>query len=152
MNNNCVQDVSAIKQISFKDKHSSSLIVLNNLSPPVKILKFQIDGCWAGEEDKKCDYKLSIHQEDVCTQCYIELKGTDYTKALMQIEKTLNLFPNERNDKKFGLIALSKVKNVDIRSTKAQLLEKRLKQQHKMTIQYKCSPARYCLTKQQFVN
>ncbi|MEB3504328.1 hypothetical protein ROV62_10250 [Pasteurella multocida] len=155
MNNKCITDVSNAKIISLKDKRSSSLKVLNNLTSETTIHQIQIDGCWdCNVDDKKCDYKLSVvnNSDNKCTLFYIELKGSNYTQALQQIYSTLKLFPNEKREYKIGLVILSRAKNVDINSTTAQVLQTKLKHEYKMVLSHKCSPAEYCLLKERFVN
>lgn len=153
MSDKCTIDVSDMKVISFKDKRSSSLRVRNNSSPETTVLKIQIDGCWNCDAgDKKCDYKLSIISNDKCTHFYIELKGGNYTQALEQIHSTLRLFPDETEDCKIGLIILSKVKNININSTRAQALVKKLRDKYNMIINHKCSPAEYCSKEKIFIN
>lgn len=72
------------KIIKCRDKGNSQEYIANN-NDKNEVYKYQIDG-YVIENGKRCDYLL--WNEDKKDVYFIELKGSDLTKAIEQMEET----------------------------------------------------------------
>lgn len=89
---------------------------------------YAVDPCLIPDkQQKKCDYLVIAHCQDTMKALFIELKGSDITSAIQQIESSLRILGNSlRNYQVFGRIIGRRVTpNIKSRSSR---LEEKLRQ------------------------
>lgn len=90
------------------------------------LTKYKIDGCLINDDGSKCDYLLlNCTKEEAL---FIELKGSDLTKAVEQIERSIEML--HKDFKHFNVqarIVLTRVNTIDKKNVKLIKLERKLK-------------------------
>jgi hypothetical protein len=91
-----------------------------------EICKLKIDNCYF-QTGRKCDFAIFICKLKIVF--LVELKGSDFMKAITQIDETINKMKNKLIDFTIkGRIVLTKVNVPDIRNDpKVYKLEKKLR-------------------------
>mgnify|MGYP000911450238 CR=1 FL=1 len=101
--NNCSQNFSN-PIITFKDRGNSQQLTIHNPNS-YAVIKTRVDGCEI-VKGLRCDFMMEIVESnyDGIREYYIELKGTDLTKALEQILATEKILARQRGCLKKGFI------------------------------------------------
>ena len=101
--NNCSQNFSN-SIITFKDRGNSQQLTIHNPNS-YSVIKTRVDGCMI-VNGPRCDFMMEIvdSRYNGVREYYIELKGTDLTKALDQILGTETVLAKQREGLKKGLI------------------------------------------------
>jgi len=88
------------------------------------INKVTVDGCYI-KEGRKCDYLFEIIDNELKDVFYVELKGKDIEKAVIQLEATLrHCFHLHKNITRSCYIVASRVPKASTSSKKKSLNEK----------------------------
>lgn len=100
---NCSQNFSN-PIITFKDKGNSQQLTIQNPNS-YAVIKTRVDGCKI-VSGPRCDFMMEIVDSRYkgVREYYIELKGTDLTKALDQILATEEILAKQRDSLKKGFI------------------------------------------------
>lgn len=101
--NNCSQNFSN-SIITFKDRGNSQQLTIHNPNS-YSVIKTRVDGCMI-VNGPRCDFMMEIvdSRYNGVREYYIELKGTDLTKALDQILATEKILAKQREGLKKGFI------------------------------------------------
>jgi len=124
-------DVRVDKEIVCDDKKSRSKSIYRYINKSrQRVAKIRIDdGLVPDQRTKKCDYL--VVNWDSAHSFFIELKGSNLTRAIAQINATLDLLWSDI--KKMGIhtaharIVLSKIPRPHLMPNEKRILEKRLK-------------------------
>ncbi|MBD1936431.1 hypothetical protein [Microcoleus sp. FACHB-68] len=132
----CEEYVSDTKIVLQENK---SKITFKN-SNQEQIRKIKVDGCAINDNKTlRCDYVL-IPQEDI--EIYVELKGSDISHAVKQIQSTIALLSDDvKNKKKLCVVVSTRVPTT---GTNIQQLQIQFKQKFNASfivknIQYECN-------------
>lgn len=125
------------KAITLKDKGASIYSLDNDLNK--EIVCYCIDGkLISSTEVNKCDYALYSEDDHLIL---IELKGSNYGKALDQISATIDLLvknPHVKVSRLCGRVVLNKARVPDFLETKEKKLKDLLARSYKGNLK-KCS-------------
>jgi hypothetical protein len=100
INAKCVSTVNRKREV-FRENKSKLTLINTDESEAQRII---VDGC-AITEGKKCDFMYIINDKEI----YIELKGSDITKAFVQLEATINkLSTCAKSKKKISFVICTK--------------------------------------------
>lgn len=127
---NC-RETSKNKEFIFEEKRSK--LTLKN-SNEVYSTKIKVDGCEIKGDTKRCDFMLTTDKLEI----YIELKGTDISKAIIQIESTIGKLGSNNSipERKAYIICT----RVPLASTEIQILALKLKKNFNANLIVKSSP------------
>lgn len=121
--------------ISLKDKGAGKSAYEGNNKRKLHVTTYLVDGGIITDDSSKCDYALYT-DEDILY--FIELKGSDYSKALEQITSTVRqllISPNIKPALVHARIVLSKARTPELRVTSETQLKSLLKGLGKGTLQ-----------------
>jgi len=94
-NNHSEFQHEVIKIVPFRDKgHSTEYRYTNRSSDHLS--KYRVDGGLIADDDKKCDFLLLNCEKK--QSYFIELKGSDISTAIEQIDRSIDLLKNHLPD------------------------------------------------------
>lgn len=114
--------------ISLKDKGAGKSTYEANNKRKLQVTAYRIDGGMITDASSKCDYALYT-DEDILY--FIELKGSDYSRAIDQITsaiKQLLISPKITPSVVHARIVLSKARTPELRATNEMQLRRLLKE------------------------
>jgi len=80
------------KKVDSRSERGKRFILKNESNRKVKYV--QVDGCLLANEQKKCDFLYEIASSDsesIETVFFVELKGTDFSHGIEQLENTVKV-------------------------------------------------------------
>jgi hypothetical protein len=80
------------KKIDSRSEKGKRFILKNGSNRKVRYV--QVDGCLLTDEQKKCDFLYEIASSDsgsIETVFFVELKGTDFSHGIEQLENTVKV-------------------------------------------------------------
>ena len=111
--------------VSFKDKGHSTEYRYKNQSSN-NLAKYRVDGGLISDNDAKCDFLLLNCEQK--QSYFIELKGSDISRAIEQIDRSIDKLKVDLPDFIFfARIVLSRVNTTNLKNTKLLKLEKKVK-------------------------
>ncbi|NII25038.1 hypothetical protein HB364_08110 [Pseudoflavitalea sp. X16] len=122
LSTDCIQYSGTKKDCPVSEKGKTYRII--NSSNAV-LTVYAVDPCLIPDrQQKKCDYLIVAHCQDTMKALFIELKGSDITSAIQQIENSLRILGNSLKDYQvFGRIIGRRV-TPNIKSRRSGLEEK----------------------------
>lgn len=120
------------KIISLKE-NKSQFILINDCQK--EIYKTQVDGC-LNIEERKCDYLLTVKDNELYVEIYVELKGNKVDYAIKQLEATIKNLAQNNNVKKYCYVVATKVTRTP-NNKKIEDVKRRFKIQYNAILQVK---------------
>ena len=96
-------------QTSFSVRGGKTYYLLQN--PESKdVSKYIVDDCLLRnlQHEEKCDYLFTVTNDEITNGYFIELKGSDVSKAIKQVASSIGHLKSNVNGKLFGRIICSK--------------------------------------------
>jgi hypothetical protein len=120
----CLDYCDTRKTIVVRDSGNSQEYRVTNVSSK-EFCKIRVDNCLI-REGEKCDYLILNCQDRLAF--FVELKGQDLKKALVQIDLSISILMHEIQDFKiYARIVLNRTPSPNINSSTEIKLKKRLK-------------------------
>lgn len=137
MTNPCIFVVRD-KTIVFSDKKSKSEFIIKN-DKQNEVERHRVDDCLIkGNEFKKCDWlaiiPVKIEEKIFRKEIYIELKGSDVSRAIDQITASIEKLSNDRKSKKLGYVICTRS---PLSSAEIQTKTKQVLHTHKLVLRVK---------------
>jgi len=122
---NCFDFIEDKRQIvTCSDKKSLAIYTYKN-SRSAKLSKYRIDGCLINDNGAKCDFLLLNCDHN--KSYFIELKGSDLSRAVDQIDRSVELLKGALSGYSINArIVVTRINTIDLKSTKYLRLEKKL--------------------------
>lgn len=126
----CCEFCDTRKNIPFRDKGNKQEYRVLNDNENI-VCKIRVDDCLI-KDGSKCDYlAIKCHKNIIKSLYFIELKGSDLTQALKQIEATIKHPKIKQLTNKdcsiYARVVLNKQRSPDIRSSEKMKFEQMIK-------------------------
>ncbi|MEM9272431.1 MAG: hypothetical protein AAGA80_05635 [Cyanobacteria bacterium P01_F01_bin.143] len=129
-------------KISLKE-NKSQFILINDCQKD--IYKTQVDGC-LNIKERKCDYLLTVEDNELYIEIYVELKGNKVDYAIKQLEATIKNLAQNNYIKKYCYVVSTKGTGTP-GMKKIEDIKRRFDKQYNATLKIKSKKCEQLLSK-----